>query len=336
MGTFFAAEKRRQIAFKLSSRHFSEAARADGLFGRSARKFCLPQSHASENLFAGIREDTLRYFQGKRIRWHQGCADGPSNHLCSSQVSCVNFLAPFAFNPVGLKQLLQPILPEIKEMLPVEETRYVAFEWIGLQDYLSEAKRRSSGRTRGANSTSADAAVRFRRLDGSIQTVLVEWKYTESYSSKCLAMSESGTDRKSIYSEFYSKAGGVIDPDRVPEFGSLFYNPFDQLMRQQMLAHEMEQHREGESEIVSVLHVAPRVNAELRRITSPEFLKRNLGSSPFDVWPKLLRNSDRFLSVSAEDLFGPAVGRGVESGREWAGYLAERYSWIGAHATASA
>ncbi len=72
------------------------------------------------------------------------------------------------------------------QMLPVEEGPdgspwFVAFEWIGERDYLNEAPKHGA-RTRGANATSADAAVRFRH-DGRTETLLVEWKYTESYGA---------------------------------------------------------------------------------------------------------------------------------------------------------
>lgn len=66
-------------------------------------------------------------------------------------------------------------------MLPMEEgefpDRYVSFEWIGHEDYLKEKKSKDGRRTRGANCTSADAAVMFDREDGLRQIVLIEWKY---------------------------------------------------------------------------------------------------------------------------------------------------------------
>ena len=69
-------------------------------------------------------------------------------------------------------------------MLPVEdgpdgEPWHVGLEWVDEHDYLSEWP---AGKppTRGANGTSADAIVRFRH-EGRIETVLIEWKYTEAY-----------------------------------------------------------------------------------------------------------------------------------------------------------
>lgn len=59
-------------------------------------------------------------------------------------------------------------------MLPVENRQYVAFEWIGQENYLGERISRNGRRTRGANFTSADAAVLFERSDKKRQMVLIE------------------------------------------------------------------------------------------------------------------------------------------------------------------
>ena len=66
-------------------------------------------------------------------------------------------------------------------MLPIEDGHYVACEWIGQKNYLREKVSGNGKRTRGANCTSADAAVMFEETDGKRQIVLIEWKYTESY-----------------------------------------------------------------------------------------------------------------------------------------------------------
>ena len=76
---------------------------------------------------------------------------------------------------------MKPVFPDLDEMLPIEDGQYVAFEWIGKQNYLGEKISRNGKRTRGANFTSADAAVMFKLNDGQKQIVLIEWKYTESY-----------------------------------------------------------------------------------------------------------------------------------------------------------
>ena len=168
MGRYLEEEKRHQEPFKERSRYFTEAARQAGLYRRKHRRFCLPLEQAAENLFGEIRAGALEYFKQKQIKWHDGRGSNPSNHLCSSQVQCVNFLYPFADKPEALRTLLNPIFPGIQSLLPMERGgQFVSLEWIGLDNYLGEKIRPNSKRTRGANFTSADAAVMFRRQDGT-------------------------------------------------------------------------------------------------------------------------------------------------------------------------
>ena len=85
----------------------------------------------------------------------------------------VNFLFPFANQPEALAAVLQPFFPGLDHMLPVEASQYVAFEWIGAQNYLGEVSHNGL-RTRGANYTSADAALFFEWQGVTKQFVLIE------------------------------------------------------------------------------------------------------------------------------------------------------------------
>jgi hypothetical protein len=186
MGGFLEGEKQKQAKFKASSSYFSDSARSEGIYKGQPRTFCLPVEFAEQNLLPEIRESALAHFAKYHIKWHDGQNGKPSNHLCSSQVCCVNFLFPFADKPEALAQVLRPIFPEIEKMLPVENERYVSFEWIGEKNYLGEKISRNGQRTRGANFTSADAIVMLKRQDKKRQIVLIEWKYTESYGGTFL------------------------------------------------------------------------------------------------------------------------------------------------------
>ena len=215
MGKFLEEEKEHQILFKKSSEYFTEAAKPEGAYRGRLRSFCLPVDRAKENLFGEIRAQAVEYFEHKQIRWHDGRDARPSNHLCSSQVQCVNFLYPFTDKPDALRTLLRPIFPNIHSIVPMEgEGQLISFEWIGLHNYLGERMPRSGSRTRGANFTSADAAVMFRSTDGTRQIVLIEWKYTESYSRTWLGIAKSGTNRMDIYRHLYESPcfplGGVV------------------------------------------------------------------------------------------------------------------------------
>jgi len=258
MSAFRASEKQRQNAFKIDSSYSSPAAKADGLYGKYTYPFCLPQECAVENLYSGIRPAILPYFSRHNIQWHDGQNGNPSNHLCDSQVCGVNFLFPFANQPEALADLLRPIFPTLRKMLPVEDGLFIAFEWIGAQNYLGERVPNNGRRTRGANFTSADAIVSFLRGDGRIQVCLIEWKYTESYSPTSHRFSCGGIDKTMIYQRLYDSDDCPLNKELIPCFADLFYEPFYQLMRQQFLASEMEKARELDADIVSLSTLSQR------------------------------------------------------------------------------
>lgn len=322
MGKFLESEQDRQAQFKQAPLAFSEPARLDGAYKDKLRPFCLPPKLADENLFEGIRTAAIDWFRAHKIKWHDDQNGRPSNHLCDSQVCCVNFLFAFANNPEPLASLLRPVFPGIKQMLPVEDGAFVAFEWIGERNYLDERAHQGS-RTRGANCTSADAVVAFERADGRKQVVLIGWTYTESYHSIHLKASPRGMDRTTVYQHFFEQADCPLDASRVPSFEALLFEPFCQLMRRQFLAHEMEKARELKADIVSLLHIAPARNTAFRKVTSPAL--KPLGETATGVWAKLVRTPDRFQSVSTEKLFGPVLANPPAGLKDWAVYMNGRY-----------
>ena len=325
MASFLESEKPHQAKFKRESRSFSDPARQDGEHKGKFRDFCLPIEHAEENLITEARKAAVDWFDTHDIKWHDGKDVNPSNHLCDSQVCCVNFLFPFADRPEPLASLLRPLFPELRRVVPIEDGECVAFEWIGERNYLGERVRAGGRRTRGANFTSADAAVAFERADGKKQVVLIEWKYTESYHSIHIKTSSRGTDRTTIYQPLFDKEDCPLDKGLIPSFESLFFEPFYQLMRQQFLALGMEKARELKADIVSLLHVAPDHNKDFRRVTSPGL--KPLGDTATGVWKRLVKPSGRFLSVSTERLFGRLLVEPPAEMKPWAEYLIRRYPW---------
>ncbi len=331
--SILAQEKRRLAEFRTTSPFFSETARGrDGLYRGRERPFCLPVECAAENLYQGIRAAALEYFHSEGILWHDGVNRNPSNHLCDSQVFCVNTLFPFAKEPDGLSDLLRPHFPDLRRAVPVRQGRYVEFEWIGDANYLNERVPRGEKRTRGANCTSADAIVAFERADAKRQVVLIEWKYTESYAGQSIRFAKSGTDRAAIYRNLFDAADCPIDKQLLASldgdgshYEDLFFEPFYQFMRQQFLAWKMESARELDADVVSVLHIAPSVNAGFRRITSPRL--RVLGPTAVSVWSKLVRDN-RFKSICTEDLFGTIAGGRFAKLQPWKEYMLARYPWL--------
>ena len=272
------------------------------------------------NLAPEIREQAVAYFAEMGIAWHKH-----RNHGLSSQACCVNYLMPLAHS-VNQDQLAEftarALGIDAPEMMPMETDAagrdwFVAFEWIGHQDYLREAALNSK-RTRGANVTSTDAAIRFRHA-GKVEIALIEWKFTESYGTPT---SEKGNQtRLERYSDIVFAPEGPIRDDLGLSLDDFFWEPFYQMIRQQMLAMQMEKARELDAEQVRVIHISPSMNRDLHKVTAPAL--RRFGDDAFTVFRELLIDPSAFVSWSIEDLFGPLV---AHSDTAWADYIRSRYA----------
>jgi hypothetical protein len=316
--------RERQLSFVQKQRleqgsHF--ARECSGAHGYRGSDYRLMPDQAALNLSADIRDGAVGYFREKGITWHRH-----ANHGLSSQVCCLNFLMPLRDKPAPLARVIGRALGiTAPEMLPVEGDSYVAFEWIGERDYLNEAGKTGS-RTRGANATSADAAVRFR-AEGQIETALIEWKYTESYGAP---ISPSGNPtRIERYKDLAFAPSGPIRNDLGLKLEDFFWEPFYQLLRQQMLALEMQKAKEGGAQRVRVLHLSPAANIPLKKVTAPAL--RRFGDDAFSAFKVVLVHPENFVSRSIEDVFGPLLAdetNPMPSG--WGDYLRSRYSFLGA------
>src|SRR5690606_32959687 len=118
----------------------------------------------------------------------------------------------------------------------IEPGRFLTFEYIGDLDVFGEAPGRQ--RTRGSMCTSVDAAFLHRTLDGVLELVLVEWKYTESYEPRTPSPARDRT-RWERYGAALTAPDGPVRSD-VLDFDHLLDEPLYQLVRQQLLAHELE------------------------------------------------------------------------------------------------
>jgi hypothetical protein len=281
------------------------------------------------NLAPAIRRAAPAYFTEKQITWHKY-----ADHGLSSQVCCLNFLMPLATRPELLSWVVANALGiEPPEMLEVEsgpdgDPWFVGFEWIGETDYLNEGGA-SSSRTRGANATSSDAIIRFRHR-GQVETLLIEWKYTEKYSGPIRDQIREGATRSSneVRAERYRNV--MFAPDGPIRTGlnlkleDFFWEPLYQLLRQQMLAFQMEKAREAATDCVRVLHISPAGNRRLHAVTSPA-LKR-FGEDVFAVFGEMLVHGDRFIARNTEQVFGPLIAEMPQD--PWAAYLVGRYTFL--------
>jgi hypothetical protein len=135
-----------------------------------------------------VRETALAYFTRHRIKWWTSRWDVgrpklqgvglPTGHLNSSQVACVNHLEPARVDRELARRVARNVGVTFVDVQPVEDGGFVAYEWIGKDNYLDEP----GARVRGANITSLDGLMYAERGDGTRVLIVIEWKYLESYA----------------------------------------------------------------------------------------------------------------------------------------------------------
>ncbi|HVC43178.1 MAG TPA: hypothetical protein VND20_00045 [Candidatus Binataceae bacterium] len=325
-GSYKEQQLRNQLAFLKSSNSISAAAKSGGgIFFGKPRDFVLPDGYGDENLFEPIRKDVINYFENQHVSWHTAAA-----HLLSSQVCCLNVLAPFVYEPQALKTLLEGILGPIDEMLEIEPKiapgRFIAFEFTGTKDYLNEWRR--GAHTRGANCTSVDAAVRFRTSSGDIEAALIEWKYTETYPRPS-DNDSSNKERRRRYENITFHPCGPVRPDPGLKLSDLFAEPIYQLFRQQMLAKQMEKDRDLCLKRVRTVLVAPGGNTAVRVLKISAL--HEFGGDNVSAWQALLQEPERFIFCTTEELLArvPGVLQETPELKSWSDYIAKRYGFIG-------
>jgi len=190
----------------------------------------------------------------------------------------------------------------VAEVLEVEPGRFLTFEYIGEVDYFNESP--AGRRVRGAHCTSVDAAFLHRALDGATELILVEWKYTESYQPRKVDRAKDAV-RWARYGTALSKPDGPVRAE-LAKFADLLDEPFYQLVRQQLLAHALETDHAHGADRVRVVHVLPSGNVAYHQSLHQSAM-RALGGSVAEVWRRLLRHSDRFVSIDSAVFLDPAI-----------------------------
>jgi hypothetical protein len=327
MAKFLQQEKLIQIEWKSKTSHLSLDAKKEGIFKNGITyPFFLPSQTSYENLFYEIREKAIFYFKNHGIEWHDNNGEAPSSHLCDSQVCCVNFLLPLTFSKEITLSLFKRYFPTINKVLNMDDDSFVSFEWIGKENYLKERLIPGTERTRGANCTSVDASIMFETETGKRIIVLIEWKYTESYTTKSYKIARSGRDRTTIYKHLWDKETCPIDKSKVVSFDSLFFEPFYQFTRQQFLAQEMEMARELGADEVFLMHISPKANEDFKTITSKEL--NGLSDSATGTWKECLKETSKFIPVYIEDFFDSNIITKDKKMQNYWEYISERYGSI--------
>jgi hypothetical protein len=298
---FASVHNRLSVAWKQRTTALPDGARAPGHYSRRGKlegpyPVCLPPEYADHNLLPEVRDGAIALFAELDIPWHDSVAGRPSNHLRDSQVQCVNALFAMVANPDRIKRAFGQAV-DIVEVLPIEDRRFLTFEYIGPKDFFGEGIRHGKevGRRRGTNCTSVDAAFLFTTSAGTTELALVEWKFTESYLTACDRVPASDAVRIGRYGADLADPDGPVRDDVLP-VELLLDEPFYQLMRQQLLAHRLERSRAHGADVVRVLHVlAPDNTGYQDSLVRTEH--RAAGGSVDQVWTRLLRTPDRFVHL---------------------------------------
>lgn len=296
--TFAAWERAKAEAWKQSTDTLPDEAREPAPYFRAGKAqtaplpFCLPPEHAVLSLLPDVRTIALGLFAELGIPWHAGIDGGPGNHLLSSQVRCINALGQMVHDPDRIVLAFGSVL-DIAEVLAIEPARFLTFEYIGPTDFFGECP--DGERTRGARCTSVDAAFLFRTSTGARELALVEWKYTESYRPR---KPEPAKDeiRRQRYGTAVNDPDGPVRSGVLP-FEALLDEPIYQLVRQQLLAGELEKTGVHDVDRVRVVHVMPHDNVAYGESLRPSH--REVGDTVHDVWQALLRRPDRFVSLDS-------------------------------------
>lgn len=303
--------------------------------------FCINDNLTEENIFKYFRDEAISYFSTRGIKWHRSSKidlpeNKPDNHLCCSQSFCINSLFYFINKPEDLNNLLNQLGYKSKEILsfdvdkPHEDNnyKYVCFEWFGEKNYLCEMRDgkilEDNKRVRGEGCTNADFAIRFMDIDNKVNIILGEWKYTEAYDERHAMKLKSKIYRhekiysKSLENSIYaskSPTGNILD---------IYDEPLYQLMRLQLLAQQMQIHKEMGAEKVTVLLIVPMSNLGYKESFYTSNMNKFKSVGVMDLWSSVI-NSKYFKYLYLEDLFN--VINNCIPLNSWKEYLNVRYKW---------
>lgn len=288
-----------------------ENKKGGGCFRDQSRNFCLEKDQEKMNLFSTIRDDKVtKYFNDNKITFWSSGKTIP-NHLLSSQIACINHLFPIREDYKAVLSIAQQIDPEFNDVVwlenDVEGTRgYISFEVVSAKDHLNEGVL-----TRGSNCTSIDAVIMAKK-NGENCLLVIEWKYTESYSNEDKSKGKRGEKRLNSYSDLI-KNSVYLNKEQTSYKGSVyFHEPFYQLMRQTLWAEQMV--NLASEEILkadSFIHVH----------VVPEGNKKLLDKDIVDKWNECLtdKGKENYILISPKSLL-----KGIKN-TELKDYLEERY-----------
>ena len=311
--------------------------------GKGEHDYFVALGHQEETLYPDIRskDGALDFFRDRCIKWWKGTTwrDGPSDvptrNMVSSQVACVNFLLPLAAIDHALTAVARAIDNDVQDVIGIVDRKgnqsRVEFEWIGIDKSLE------GGTRRGQYETSVDSFM-VAETDRGRRAYLMEWKYTEGetyLSTKPKYRGEGYRKEKQLngYSDLYYADSSSFDAT-IP-MRELFYDPFDQIMRNRLLADRMVANGElgvSDAKVVVVVpeeNLAYRTAAYGKKTTSPPLVERFPDLKTVDeVMRATLKDPDTtFKMVTPTQLREAVVDECGDAVSDWAAYIRERYGW---------
>ena len=302
-----------------------------GTFRAKPYPHILPKDKQPFNLWEGIREDAIAYFDAESIAWHKD-----SHNLLSSQALCINLFFP-------LRKELELLTGFFGSRISgLAQVKRMHFEYIGPEgtDYLHE------GGGRGQNRTSADVALEWDGEDDTRRLLLLEFKFTESEFGRCGgAASKGNTDRsrclrpediirtpsamcylmqskKRPYWDIILDSNGPLQTERLTlERHCPFRYDFYQLMRNQLLAHQIERDQQSGFARASFGVVYHLDNDRLLRMGHPHGGERN----PLIAWAGMLKQPESFFTLTIQDLLNWIDANLPERLHDWRNFLKIKY-----------
>lgn len=274
-----------------------DGVKGGGRFKGKPRPFVLET--VEMNLYAPIQTKVLKYFEENLIGWW-GENNRPSGHTLSSQIACLNHLAPIMYNATAVLAIINGIRDEFTEVFPIncdKNPAYIAFEVVSRKDHLNE-----KNSSRGSNCTSVDALIMAKHKSGKIYLIPIEWKYTESYSTSDKSIDAKGLERQQRYNPLIDDSTQLVSLKQYEK--SIYYQePFYQLMRQTLWAEQIIVHRGTEdlqADDYWHVHVVPTDNDTL--------LNRKYkvsGKGMEGTWRSMLKDQSKYTIVDPSTLLAP-------------------------------
>lgn len=293
----------------------------------------------TNNIFRPSLVEVLEYFSRNNIKWFKikdWAEDGsrPTKHILSSQVACINHLFPIREDKTAVLAIAQAVDSDISDVVLLENDKegtkgYISFEVVSNNDYLNEDSHPTGKLNRGEFCTSIDALIIGIR-NGRRVMLVIEWKYTESYSDldkskedNVQGFMSSGDIRLMRYTDLILNSKYIKAPQSGSLRGSIFfYEPFYQLTRQTLWAEQMILHKDLEilnADDYVIVHVIPSANYDLLHKVYSVSEKMMEAS-----WRGNIKDQGKYQIIAPEDLF---CNIDRDSHKDLIDYLENRY-WV--------